>query len=317
MLIQNALGIRHLTDTSLIKTEQIPEIFDQARFFLDFLDKPIKKLPTLRGKTVINLFFESSTRTRTSFEMAGKFLSADVINITASTSSMTKGETLQDTIYNINAMAPDLFVIRHAASGSAKTISDCLPKTLMINGGDGRYAHPTQALLDAFTIQHKIGDIKGKKVVIVGDILHSRVARSNIDILNRLGAKITLVGPPTLVPDEIRSLGVDVSYNLTESIKDAAVIMMLRLQTERMSTGFIPSMQEYSIYFGLNKKKLQYAPKDAIIMHPGPINREIEIASDVADSAQSLILDQVRHGVAMRMTLLYMMLVGPEDKSVS
>jgi aspartate carbamoyltransferase catalytic subunit len=269
--------------------------------------RDIKKVPTLRGKTVINLFYEASTRTRTSFEIAGKRLSADVINISSSTSSTTKGETLKDTGRNLQAMNPDLIVIRHAAAGAPKILADALPVPV-INAGDGAHEHPTQALLDAFTIREKKNTIAGLTVTIIGDITHSRVARSNIALLQKMGAKVRLSGPYTMVPPHIEALGVSFIPDIGEAIRGADVIMMLRIQLERQQHGLFPTVREYARFFGLNRDKLQQAKPDVLIMHPGPLNRGVEISPDVADGPYSIILDQVTNGVAVRMALLYLLI---------
>jgi aspartate carbamoyltransferase catalytic subunit len=269
--------------------------------------RDIKKVPTLRGKTVINLFYEPSTRTRTSFEIAGKRLSADVINISSASSSTTKGETLKDTGRNLQAMNPDLIVIRHAAAGAPKILADALPVPV-INAGDGAHEHPTQALLDAFTIREKKKTLAGMTVAIIGDITHSRVARSNIALLQKMGAEVRLSGPYTMVPPHIEALGVSFIPDIGEAIRDADVIMMLRIQLERQQHGLFPNVREYARFFGLNREKLQRAKPDVLIMHPGPLNRGVEISPDVADGPYSIILDQVTNGVAVRMALLYLLI---------
>ncbi|HZB47189.1 MAG TPA: aspartate carbamoyltransferase catalytic subunit, partial [Pyrinomonadaceae bacterium] len=272
-----------------------------------------KKVPALRGKTVINLFFEASTRTRTSFEIAGKRLSADVINISSSSSSVTKGETLLDTARNLEAMAPDLIVIRHPAAGAPHQLARVC-RASVVNAGDGAHEHPTQALLDALTIRQRKGKIEGLKVAVLGDILHSRVARSNAHLLTKLGASVALAGPGTLAPREFASLAPGTSLSVERRIEDAIdgadVVMVLRIQRERQDSAFLPSMREYAVHYGLNRQRLELAAPDAIVMHPGPMNRGIEIASDVADSARSLILDQVANGLAVRMAVLYLLAGG-------
>jgi aspartate carbamoyltransferase catalytic subunit len=268
--------------------------------------RPIKKVPTLRGKTVINLFFEASTRTRSSFEIAEKRLSADNINFSTSGSALEKGESLIDTALNLQAMAPDLVVIRHAHPGVPHLLAKRIDAGV-INAGDGAHEHPTQALLDAYTIRRNKGKIAGLKVAILGDIEHSRVVRSNIHLLQKLGARVTVGGPRTLMPAAIEKMGVEVAYTLEDAIRDADVVMMLRIQLERQGRMSIPSTQEYFQMFGLTRKRLAAAKEDAIIMHPGPMNRGVEIASDVADGSRSVILEQVAHGVSVRMAVLYLL----------
>ena len=304
--LKNILGTRDLA------REDISTILDTANAFKEISTRPIKKVPTLRGRTVINLFFEPSTRTRTSFEIAGKRLSADVINITGSSSSTVKGENLIDTARNLEAMNPDIIVIRHACAGAAELISH-FTKSSIINAGDGAHEHPTQSLLDLLTIQEHKGSLEGLRVVIVGDIAHSRVVRSNIFAMKTMGMDVRLVGPPTMIPFEIERLGVEVSHNLAEAIRDADVIMMLRIQTERQNRFLLPSLREYSNLFCLTSEKLERAPEDILIIHPGPVNRGIEIALDVMQDKRSLILDQVTNGVAIRMALMYLLLGGSDD----
>jgi aspartate carbamoyltransferase catalytic subunit len=289
-----------------IEPSEITLILDTASSMKEISSREIKKVPTLRGKTVVNLFYEPSTRTRTSFEIAGKWLSADVINFASSGSSASKGESLLDTAKNIEAMSPDVVVIRHSASGAAHLLARHL-RCAVINAGDGAHEHPTQALLDLLTIREKKGHLEGLHVAIVGDIAHSRVARSNIHGMRKLGMTVTLAGPPTLIPPGIQELGVKVSHRLEEAIPQADVIMMLRLQQERMTGGLIPSFREYSRYWGLSLEKLSGARPDVLIMHPGPVNRGIEIAPEVADGPYSVILDQVANGVAVRMAVLYLL----------
>jgi aspartate carbamoyltransferase catalytic subunit len=306
---KDLLGIADLS------VAEINLILDTAESFRDVSARQIKKVPTLRGKTVINLFFEASTRTRTSFEIAGKRLSADTINISASTSSVVKGETLVDTALNLQAMAPDAIVIRHGSSGAPHQIAKIV-KAAVINAGDGAHEHPTQALLDALTIRHSKGRLAGLKVAIIGDVLHSRVARSNAHLLTKLGAHVILAGPRTLLPLGLDKLipstegSITFADNVEEAITDADVVMMLRIQLERQSGGFFPSLREYSIHYGLNRRRLALAKPDAIVLHPGPINRGVEIDSDVADGPFSLILDQVNNGVAVRMAVLYLLAGG-------
>ena len=285
---------------------EIQLILDTAESFKEVSERPIKKVPTLRGKTVVNLFFEASTRTRSSFEIAEKRLSADSLNFSTSTSSLSKGESLVDTALNLQAMAPDLLVIRHGHPGVPHMLAERLPSGV-VNAGDGAHEHPTQALLDALTIvQHK-GRLDGLKVSIVGDIEHSRVVRSNIHLLNKMGAEVTLAGPRTMMPIEVEKLGVKAVYTLEEAIKGADVIMMLRVQLERQSRMAFPSTREYFNLFGLTRDRLKGAKRGAIIMHPGPMNRGVEIASDVADGPHSVILEQVANGVAVRMAVLYLL----------
>jgi aspartate carbamoyltransferase catalytic subunit len=303
---KDLLGIRELS------AHEITHILDTAESFRDISRREIKKVPTLRGRTVINLFFEPSTRTRTSFEIAAKRLSADAINISASTSSVTKGETLLDTARNLEAMSPDCIVVRHSSAGAPQQLAR-ICRAGVINAGDGAHEHPTQALLDALTIRERKGRINGLKVAIIGDILHSRVARSNIHLLTKLGATVSVAGPGTLVPAEFGSLveeGVVVEPHIEEAIEGADVVMILRIQRERQDAAFFPSMREYAVHYGLNLKRLEGAAPDAIVMHPGPMNRGIELASDVADGTRSLILDQVTNGLAVRMAVLYLLTGG-------
>ncbi|HUQ31377.1 MAG TPA: aspartate carbamoyltransferase catalytic subunit [Pyrinomonadaceae bacterium] len=303
---KDLLGIRELAPS------EITHILDTAESFRDISRREIKKVPTLRGRTVINLFFEPSTRTRTSFEIAAKRLSADAINISASTSSVTKGETLLDTARNLEAMSPDCIVVRHSSAGAPHQLAR-ICRAGVINAGDGAHEHPTQALLDALTIRERKGRISGLKVAIIGDILHSRVARSNIHLLTKLGATVSVAGPGTLVPAEFGSLaeeGVVVAPRIEEAIDGADVVMILRIQRERQDAAFFPSMREYAVHYGLNLKRLEGAAPDAIVMHPGPMNRGIELASDVADGTRSLILDQVTNGLAVRMAVLYLLTGG-------
>ncbi len=311
---KDLLGIADLSP------EEINFILDTAETFRDVNQRQIKKVPTLRGKTVINLFFEASTRTRTSFEIAAKRLSADAINISASTSSVVKGETLIDTALNLQAMAPDAIVIRHSSSGAPHQIAKIV-NAAVINAGDGAHEHPTQALLDALTIRGKKGRVSGLKVAIVGDIRHSRVARSNAHLLSKLGAHVALAGPRTLLPFGLEKQippcqgapsegSVTFASDVNDAIKDADVVMMLRIQLERQSGGFFPTLREYSIHYGLNRRRMELAKADAIVLHPGPINRGVEIDSDVADGPFSLILNQVENGVAVRMAVLYLLAGG-------
>ncbi len=288
---------------------EIGLILDTAASMKEIAAREIKKVPTLRGRTVVNLFYEPSTRTRTSFEIAGKWLSADVINFSASGSSVVKGESLLDTARNIEAMSPDVVVVRHGASGAAQLLARAL-RCAVVNAGDGAHEHPTQALLDLLTIREKKGHLEGLHAAIVGDIAHSRVARSNIHGMRKLGMTVTVAGPPTLIPPFIQELGVKVSHRLEEAITDVDVIMMLRLQQERMTGGLIPSLREYSRYWGLTRQRLSGARTDVLIMHPGPVNRGVELAPEVADGPYSVILDQVANGVAVRMAVLYLLAGG-------
>jgi len=304
-----------LTITELAPDE-ITTILDTAESFKEVMARDIKKVPALRGKTVINLFVEPSTRTRTSFELAAKRLSADIVNISSSTSSLTKGEGLLDMARNLEAMRADLIVLRHPAAGAPHLLARAL-RSGVINAGDGTHEHPTQALLDLFTIRERKKTISGLRVLLVGDILHSRVARSDLHALKKMGAQVTLVGPATMIPRGIEPWGVQVLYNFDEALdkKDQKpdVIIMLRLQLERQEKGFIPSLREYSGLYGLTTARLHRAAPDALVMHPGPINRGIEIAPDVADGLSSVILDQVTNGVAVRMALLYLLMGGKTE----
>lgn len=304
-----ALRRKDLLTIRELEAGEIQQVLDTAEAMKEIATREIKKVPTLRGKTVVNLFFEPSTRTRTSFEIAGKWLSADVINFSASVSSTTKGETLLDTARNIEAMSPDCVVIRHPMPGSAHMLARAL-RCSVINAGDGAHEHPSQALLDLLTIRETKGHLEGLQVAIVGDIAHSRVARSNIHGMRKMGMAVTVAGPATLIPPHIQELGVKVSYRLDEAIRDADVIMMLRLQQERMTSGLIPSLREYSRLWGLSADKLRDAKPDVVIMHPGPMNRGIEISPEVADGPFSVILHQVTNGVAVRMALLYLLIGG-------
>jgi aspartate carbamoyltransferase catalytic subunit len=285
---------------------EITDVLDTAASMKEIASREIKKVPTLRGKTVVNLFYEASTRTRTSFEIAGKWLSADVINFSASGSSAEKGESLLDTARNIEAMSPDVVVVRHKASGAPALLARHL-RCGVVNAGDGAHEHPTQALLDLMTIREKKGHLEGLNVTIVGDVSHSRVARSDIFGMRRMGITVTVAGPPTLIPAQCQELGVKVSHRLEEAIAHADVIMMLRLQHERMQSGLIPSVREYSRVWGLSPAKLSHCRADVLIMHPGPVNRGVELAPEVADGPYSVILDQVANGVAVRMAVLYLL----------
>jgi aspartate carbamoyltransferase catalytic subunit len=297
---KDLLGIADLS------SDEIYRVLDTAEAMREIGERPIKKVPTLRGKTVVNLFYEPSTRTRTSFEIAEKRLSADTLNIAVAASSVLKGETLADTAMNIEAMAPDMIVLRHASSGACHLLAR-ICRSKIINAGDGMHEHPTQALLDAFTIRQHKPRIDGLKIAIVGDLLHSRVLRSNVLLLTKLGADVWLSGPPTLIPPGIERLGVRVSTSVDEAVADADVIMMLRIQQERMQGAFFPSLREYFNVFGLTTDRVARARSDVIIMHPGPMNLGVEIASEVADGPYSVILEQVANGVAVRMAVLYLL----------
>lgn len=303
---------RHVLGLSDFRPEEIEFVIDTARSMEEVLTRDIKKVPALRGKTVVNLFFEPSTRTRTSFEIAGKRLSADVVNFSSSVSSQSKGETLLDTARNIEAMKPSILVIRHNASGSVQFLSRHLSCSI-INAGDGSNEHPTQALLDLYTILKSKGKVAGLKIAIVGDILHSRVARSNLHCLGKLGANLWLCGPATLLPREMARSGATLTNDIGEAVKDADVVIMLRIQMERQKSAYFPSIREYSLRYGLNTDVFARAKEDAVIMHPGPINRGVEISNDLADCGRSLILDQVNSGVAVRMALLYLLAGGSHD----
>jgi aspartate carbamoyltransferase catalytic subunit len=289
-----------------LSPQEIDLVLETAKSFREVSQRPIKKVPTLRGKTVVNLFFEPSTRTRSSFEIAEKRLSADSLNFSTKTSSLIKGESLIDTAMNLQAMAPDLIVIRHGHPGVPEMLARRLAAGV-INAGDGAREHPTQALLDAFTIQQAKGRLEGLKVAIVGDIAHSRVVRSNILLLNKMGAEVTVGGPRTMMPVAVESLGVRAAYELEDAIRGADVVMMLRVQLERHARSSFPSVREYFRLFGLTRERLRAAKRDAIVMHPGPMNRGVEIASDVADGSRSVILEQVANGVAVRMAVLYLL----------
>jgi aspartate carbamoyltransferase catalytic subunit len=302
---KDLLGIADLS------REEIYLILDTAEAMREIGERPIKKVPTLRGKTVVNLFYEPSTRTRTSFEIAEKRLSADTLNVAVSASSVLKGETLVDTAMNIEAMAPDVIVIRHASSGACHLLST-LCRSRIINAGDGMHEHPTQALLDAFTIREHKHRIEGLKVTIVGDLLHSRVLRSNVLLLTKLGADVWVSGPRTLIPYGIERLGVKVSTVVDEAVEDADVVMLLRIQQERMTGAYFPSLREYFMTFGMTPERVARSKPDVIIMHPGPMNRGVEISSEVADGPYSVILEQVANGVAVRMAVLYLLAGGAE-----
>ena len=303
---KDVLGIRDMS------IAEINLILETAESFLEISTREIKKVPTLRGKSIINLFYEASTRTRTSFEIAGKRLSADTINISASTSSVVKGETLIDTARNLEAMNPDIIVLRHSAAGAAHLLASLVRQSI-INAGDGAHEHPSQALLDMMTIREKKGRLTSLKVAIIGDILHSRVARSNIYGLSKMGARVVVAGPATMMPRDIEQMGVQAFTKLEDAIMDADVVMMLRIQLERQKQNIFPSLREYAQHYCLNRKNIRLAKSDAIVMHPGPINRGVEISPDIADDPGcSVILDQVNNGVAVRMALLYLLSGGNE-----
>jgi aspartate carbamoyltransferase catalytic subunit len=302
---------KDLLSISDLTREDVYLILDTAEAMREVAERPIKKVPTLRGRTVVNLFYEPSTRTRTSFEIAEKRLSADTLNIAVAASSVLKGETLVDTALNIEAMAPDMIVLRHASSGAGHLLSR-ICRSRIINAGDGMHEHPTQALLDAFTIREHKKRLDGLKVAIVGDLLHSRVLRSNVLLLTMLGASVWVSGPATLVPRGIEQLGVRVTTSVDQAVEDADVIMMLRIQNERMQGAYFPSIREYFLTFGMTRERVARARPDVISMHPGPMNRGVEIASDVADGPYSVILQQVANGVAVRMAVLYLLAGEPE-----
>lgn len=301
-----SLRSKDLVSMKDLEASDIELILETAAGFKDVLGRDIKKVPALRGKTAVNLFYEPSTRTRTSFELAAKRLSTDVINFSLSASSVVKGETLRDTALTIQALGADFLIVRHSYSGVAHYLARSLTASV-INAGDGTNEHPTQALLDLFTLREKKNSIKGLEVAIVGDILHSRVAKSNIYALKKLGARVRLVGPPTLVPDCMKEIGVSVHSDMNEGLKDADVVMMLRIQMERQGKGFFPSNEEYFRNWGLTSERISRAKADVIVMHPGPMNRGVEISSDVADGTQSVILEQVTNGLAVRMAVLYLL----------
>lgn len=302
----SSLSVDHLLGIKYISAEDIQLIFETADQFKEVINRPIKKVPSLRDITIANLFFENSTRTRLSFELAEKRLSADVINFSAASSSVKKGETLIDTVNNILSMKVDMVVMRHPNPGAGLFLSKHV-KASIVNAGDGAHEHPTQALLDCFSIRERLGDVAGKKVVIVGDILHSRVALSNIFALQKLGASVKVCGPKTLIPKYIAKLGVEVELNLEKALQWCDVANMLRVQNERMDSSYFPSTREYSLQYGLTKAHLEKLDKEIVVMHPGPINRGVEITSDVADSEQAIILDQVENGVAVRMAVIYLL----------
>lgn len=300
------LSQKHLLGIKNITREDIELIFETAENFKEVINRPVKKVPSLRDVTIANVFFENSTRTRLSFELAQKRLSADVINFSSSNSSVKKGETLLDTVNNILAMKVDMIVVRHASVGAPHYLAKHINANI-VNAGDGTHEHPTQALLDTFSIREKLGDVGGKKVAIIGDILHSRVALSNIFALQKLGAKVMVCGPPTLLPKFIGQLGIEVEFDVRKALQWCDVANVLRIQLERQQIKYFPSLREYSLYYGINKKMLDSLKKQIIIMHPGPINRGVELSSDAADSQHSIILDQVENGVAIRMAVLYLL----------
>ncbi|MFK8008710.1 MAG: aspartate carbamoyltransferase catalytic subunit [Saprospiraceae bacterium] len=305
-MTQKELSTKHVLGIKYLTPQDIQLIFETAENFKEVINRPIKKVPSLRDVTVANLFFENSTRTRISFELAEKRLSADTVNFSASSSSVKKGETLLDTVNNILSMKVDMVVMRHPAPGAPAFLAKHIDANI-INAGDGTHEHPTQALLDAFSMREKLGDLRGKKIVIVGDILHSRVALSNIFCLQKLGAKVKVCGPPTLIPKYINELNVGVEYDIRKALEWCDVANILRIQLERQDIKYFPSIREYTQYYGVNKEILDSLKSDVIIMHPGPINRGVEITSDVADSDQSIILQQVENGVAIRMAVLYLL----------
>ena len=303
------LSSRHLLGLDGMPQSDIELILNTAISFREILDHPIKKVPTLQGKTIVNLFFESSTRTRTSFELAERRLSADVVNFSSETSSVKKGETLKDTARNIEMMKVDMVVVRHSASGAAHFLSRVIQANV-VNAGDGSHEHPTQALLDMYTIKEKLGTLQGLSVCIIGDIAHSRVALSNIYGLRAMGAKVSVCGPSTFIPRGIERLGVSVFQKIDEAIRSSDVLNVLRIQSERLDRPYLPSVREYRQYFGVTKERLEQARKQLLILHPGPINRDVELSADVADGEHSLILQQVLNGVAVRMAVLYLLGAG-------
>jgi aspartate carbamoyltransferase catalytic subunit len=309
---------KHLLSIDDLSVDGITTIFETAAEMHDVQHRSVKKLPALRGRTVVNMFFEDSTRTRSSFEIAGKWLSADVINVSGKGSSVSKGESLRDTVLTVCAMGVDGLVMRHPASGAAQQVSEWVD-AVVINAGDGMHEHPTQALLDAYTLQRRLGSLEGRHVALVGDLTHSRVFRSNVLCLTKLGAEVTVVAPPTLMPSGIdawsKDAGFTTSYDLDEVLPQADAVMMLRVQRERMSGGYFPSAREYTVGYGLTRERLAMLKPDAPICHPGPMNRGLEIAADAADAAQSVVLEQVSAGVAVRMSVLYHLLAGEETAS--
>jgi len=315
--LTNTGRLKHFLTVSGLSKDLLTEILDTADSFIEVGERNIRNVPLLRGKTIVNLFFEASTRTRSTFELAAKRLSADVLNINISTSATSKGESLSDMLQNLEAMASDMFVVRHAQSGAAHFIANSVtPGVAIVNAGDGWHAHPTQAMLDMLTIRQKKGSFEGLKVAIIGDILHSRVARSQIRALNTLGVEeVRVIAPDTLLPKNLESLGVKVFNHLEQGLVDIDVVIMLRLQRERMQGALLPSEQEYYKLYGLTREKLKLAKTDAIVMHPGPINRGVEIESEVADGSQSVILDQVTNGIAIRMAVMSMAMSGQSEQT--
>ena len=305
--------MRHLLSAGDLDRDQATLVLDTASELAQVGDRSVKKLPTLRGRTVVNLFYEDSTRTRTSFETAAKRLSADVVNFAAKTSSINKGESLKDTALTLQAMGPEAVVIRHPSSGAPQRLTQWVDGAVL-NAGDGTHAHPTQALLDAYTMRRRLGGIEGRTVAIVGDILHSRVARSNVWLLSELGARVRLVAPPTLLPADIGTWPVEISYDLDASLRDADAVMMLRVQRERMNDAFFPTANEYARLYGLDERRLGLMPEHAIVMHPGPMNRGMEIAARVADSPRATITEQVANGVWVRMAVLYLLLTNGDAR---
>jgi len=305
---------KDLLGLETLEPEEIEGILDTAESFMEVLERPIKKVPTLRGQTIVNLFFEASTRTRVSFELAEKRLSADSVNFASGGSSVSKGETLKDTARNIEAMSIDMLVVRHPAAGAPHYLADCLD-TRVINAGDGSHEHPTQGLLDVFTVRRRLGGIRGLRVAIIGDIAHSRVARSAIWGFRKLGASVAVCGPTTLMPVEIEKMGVDAHWRVEEAVEGADVVMVLRIQLERQKNALFPSVREYAKVFGVDAAKLSRAKPEVLVMHPGPMNRGIEIAQDVADGPYSVILQQVTNGVAVRMAVLYLLSGVEEPKA--
>ena len=308
--------MRHLLSIEDLDRGAIERICDRAVSFAEVSHREIKKVPALRGRTVLNLFYEASTRTRTSFEIAEKRLSADTLNIAVASSSVIKGETLADTAANLEAMSPDMIVLRHSSSGACHFLSR-ICRSAIINAGDGTHEHPTQALLDAFTIRERRKQLAGLKVAIIGDLLHSRVLRSNVQLLTKMGADVWVCGPPTLIPAGIRQFGVTPTSAIDDAVRDADVIMLLRIQLERMEGAYFPSLREYFTVFGMTEARLRLAKPDVMIMHPGPMNRGVEIASEVADGPYSVILDQVANGVAVRMAVLYLLAGGAEHEKAA
>lgn len=314
-MIKSTLSSKHLLGIKDLNPQDINLIFETADNFKDVINRPIKKVPSLRDITVANLFFENSTRTKLSFELAEKRLSADVVNFSSGNSSVKKGETLLDTVNNILSMKVDMVVIRHPAQGAPHFLSQHIDANI-VNAGDGTHEHPTQALLDAFSMRERLGSLRGKNIAIIGDIKHSRVALSNIFCLQKLGAKVRVCGPPTLIPKYISSLGVEVSYNVQETLQWCDVANILRIQLERQNIKYIPSLREYALHFGVHKQMLDRLDKEIVIMHPGPMNRGVEISSEVADSAHSIILDQVENGVAVRMAVLFLLASAKDESQV-